>query len=357
MPNRSRDIPPRAKPARRRQPFLMMSGMFLVLFLVLAPCCAWTAPQHEIKLATLAPENSSLMIIFEEMNKELLQVTNGRLAFKMYAGFALGDEADVLRKLRIGLVNAAIFTSTALTDVNTDLRALQVPFLFSNYEQVDFIMGKVREDLKKGFAKQGFEVLGFPELGFIYFMSKQPIAELSDIKGKRVWAQANAPMAKAFVDSVGVSNVAITAPDVLMALQTNLVDVVFNSPYYALITQWFTQVKYITDLPLSYIGAALLMNKKNYDLLPPDLQQSLKQVTAKYVRMLVEKTRKDNAEALKVMLGRGLQKVTPNPQQAQGFRDLSEKVISGLSPDVLPKDFLKKIETELAEFRKTHPGQ
>lgn len=357
MPNRSRDITSRAKPARRRQPFLMMSGMFLVLFLVLVPCCAWTAPQHEIKLATLAPENSSLMIIFEEMNKELLQVTNGRLAFKMYAGFALGDEADVLRKLRIGLVNAATFTSTALTDINTDLRALQVPFLFSNYDQVDFIMGKVREDLKKGFAKQGFEVLGFPELGFIYFMSKQPIAELSDIKGKRVWAQANAPMAKAFVDSVGVSNVAITAPDVLMALQTNLVDVVFNSPYYALITQWFTQVKYLTDLPLSYIGAALLMNKKNYDQLPPDLQQSLKQVTAKYVRMLVEKTRKDNAEALKVMLGRGLQKVTPDPQQAQGFRDLSEKVISGLSPDVLPKDFLKKIETELAEFRKTHPGQ
>lgn len=357
MPNRNKDITLGRKPQRRRQPQILMSSVLLVLILVLAPRCAWTAPQHEIKLATLAPENSSLMNIFEEMNKELLQVTNGRLGFKLYAGFALGDEADVLRKLRIGLVNAATFTSTALTDVNKDLRALQVPFLFSNYEQVDFIMGKVQEDLKKGFAQQGFEVLGFPELGFIYFMSKQPIAELSDLKGKRVWAQANAPMAKAFVDSVGVSNVAITAPDVLMALQTNLVDVVFNSPYYALITQWFTQVKNITDLPLSYIGATLLMNKKNYDQLPPDLQQSLKQVTTKYVRMLVEKTRKDNAEALKVMLGRGLQKVTPNPQQAQGFRDLSEKVISGLSADVLPKEFLKKIETELVEFRKTHPSQ
>lgn len=357
MPDRNKDIALGAKLKWPRRLHIPVSSVLLALILVLSPLCTWAAPQHEIKLATLAPENSSLMNIFEEMNKELLQVTNGRLGFKLYAGFALGDEADVLRKLRIGLVNAATFTSTALTDVNKDLRALQVPFLFSNYEQVDFIMGKVQQDLKKGFAQQGFEVLGFPELGFIYFMSKQPIAELSDLKGKRVWAQANAPMAKAFVDSVGVSNVAITAPDVLMALQTNLVDVVFNSPYYALITQWFTQVKCITDLPLSYIGAALLMNKKNYDQLPPDLQQGLKQVTAKYVRMLVEKTRKDNAEALKVMLGRGLQRVTPNPQQAQGFRDLSEKVIGGLSTDILPKEFLKKIETELAEFRKTHPSQ
>lgn len=357
MPNNNNNTAIEPKSKQRRSPHIGLSGVFLACMLVFVPRCAWATPQHEIKLATLAPENSSLANIFEEMNKELLLVTDGRLGFKLYAGFALGDEADVLRKLRIGLVHAATFTSTALTDVNKDLRVLQVPFLFSNYEQVDFIMGKVQEDLKKSFAKQGFEVLGFPELGFIYFLSKQPIAELSNLKGKRVWAQANAPMAKAFVDSVGVSNVAITAPDVLMALQTNLVDVVFNSPYYALITQWFTQVKYITDLPLSYIGAALLMNKKNYDQLPPDLQQHLKQVTAKYARMLVEKTRKDNTEALQVILGRGLQKITPNAQQAQGFRDLSEKVISELSADVLPKEFLKKIETELAEFRKTHPGQ
>lgn len=320
------------------------------------PYAAWSAaPEYEIKLATLAPENSSLMRVFNEMNDELLKETNGRLGFKMYAGFVLGDEADVLRKLRIGLVNAATFTNTALTDINTDLRILQVPFLFNNYEEVDYVLGKIQEDLKQGFAKQGFELLGFPELGFIYFMSKQPIADLQDLKGKKVWAQANAPMAKAFVDSVGVSNVAISAPDVLMALQTNLVDVVYNSPYYALITQWFTQVKYYTDLPLSYIGGSLLISKKTYDRLPQELQQALKKITSKHVKRLVEKTRKDNAEALKVMINRGVKKIALTSDQAQGFRDLSQKVIAGLSEDVLPKDLLNQVTTELNSYRKSHP--
>lgn len=334
---------------------MMALGLAAVCLFLITPRAAWSAPQHEIKLATLAPENSSLMRIFNDMNAELLKVTDGRLGFKMYAGFVLGDEADVLRKLRIGLVNAAIFTNTALTDVNPDLRTLQVPFLFNNYQEVDYVLSKVEESLKKGFAKKGFEVLGFPELGFIYFMSKHPVKGLQDLKGKKVWAQANAPMAKAFVDSVGVSNVAITAPDVLMALQTNLVDVVYNSPYYALITQWYTQIKYVTDLPLSYIGACLLMDKKAYDRLPPELQQTLKKVTAKYVRLLVEKTRKDNADALKVMLSRGVTKVVPTEDQAQAFRDVSAKVISSLGSTVLPKDFFQKVSTEVAAYRKAHP--
>jgi TRAP-type transport system periplasmic protein len=332
-------------------------SLLFLLISIFMPQSGWTAPEYEIKLATLAPENSSLMQIFNAMNAELLKATDGRMGFKMYAGFVLGDEPDVLRKLRIGLVNAATFTNTALTDINPDLRILQVPFLFNNYEEMDFILNKIQDDLIKGFAQKGFEVLGFPELGFIYFMSKQPIAELQDLKGKKVWAQANAPMAKAYVDSVGVANVAITPPDVLMALQTNLVDVVYNSPYYALITQWYTQVKYITDLPLSYIGGSLLLDKKVYDRLPPDLQQTLKKVVSKYVSQLVERTRKDNAEAMRVMLNRGVQKINPTPVQAQEFRDLSDKVIKGLRQEILPKEMLNKVIAELAAYRKSHSGK
>ena len=118
----------------RRHSFLLLS---LAMLLILAPRLGRAAPEHEIKLATLAPENSSLMQIFNQMNDELIKTTNGRLGFKMYAGFVLGNEADVLRKLRIGLVNAATFTNTALTDINPDLRVLQVPFLFNNYDEVD----------------------------------------------------------------------------------------------------------------------------------------------------------------------------------------------------------------------------
>lgn len=320
---------------------------------LLLPGRSWSAPpEHEIKLATLAPENSSLMRIFNEMNVELLKETGGKVGFKMFAGFVLGDEDDVVRKLRVGMIHAATFTSTALTDMNPDLRVFQVPFLFSTHEEVDQVLTKMDAELRRGFADRGFEILGWPELGFLYFMSSTPISSLNDLKGKKVWARANAPMSQAFMDKVGVSTVAINAPDVLMALQTNLVDVVYNSPYYAVVTQWNTQVKCLTDMPLAYIGGAFLIDKKVFSKIPAPLQETMKKVCAKHARRLVEKTRQDNIEAMGLIINRGVKRITPNAQEIQGFKDLSDKTMASMDPKVLPIATLNKVKAILAEYRK-----
>jgi len=328
--------------------------VFLAIFaLVSAMATAVHAapPEHEIKLATLAPENSSLMQIFNEMNADLLKETGGRVGFKMFAGFVLGDEEDVLRKLRVGMIHAAAFSVPALTDINPDTRALLIPFLFDNTREVDYVMGKMDAELRKGFADRGLEVLGWPELGFIYFLSTSPVASIDDLKGRRVWAKANAPLSQALIDRAGVSTVAINAPDVLMALQTNLLDVVYNSPYYALVTQWNTQVKYMTDLPLAYIGGALVMDAKAFRKIPAPLQEIMKTVCDRHLKRLVEKTRRDNAEALGLILKRGVQKVTPDAAQIAGFKDLSDKAMSDLGPKFLPPEPVRKVKDLLAEYR------
>jgi TRAP-type C4-dicarboxylate transport system substrate-binding protein len=41
-------------------------------------------PKYEIKLATLAPENSSMVRIFREMDAELRQETEGQVGFKIF---------------------------------------------------------------------------------------------------------------------------------------------------------------------------------------------------------------------------------------------------------------------------------
>ncbi|MCE5245106.1 MAG: TRAP transporter substrate-binding protein DctP [Desulfobacteraceae bacterium] len=344
------------KTGRRRVVPPAVTGLVLLLLLALVPAVQAAFPEFEIKLATLAPENSSLMKIFNEMNADLLKETGGKVGFKMFAGFVLGDEEDVLRKLRVGMVHAAAFTSTALTDINMDLRTLQVPFLFRNYKEVDYVMSKMDADLKRGFRERGFEVLGWPELGFIYFMSTTPVSSLQDLKGKKVWAKANAPMSQALIQKAGVSTVAINAPDVLVALQTNLVDVVYNSPYYALVTQWYTHVKYFTNAPLSYIGGALVVDRKVFDRIPAPLQETVRKVCARHVQRLIEKTRQDNAESLDAILKRGVKEIRPDDAQMATFKDLSEQAMADLIPKFLPAETMKKVKGWIEEFRAKPAG-
>lgn len=335
-------------------PVAMALAVAVGLLSLLTPFVACSAPpEHEIKLATLAPENSTLMKIFNDMNAELLKESGGKVGFKIFSGFAMGDEDDVLRKLRAGMVHAASFTMGALTDLNPDLRVLQVPFLFDNYQEVDHVLGKLDADLRRGFSERGLEILGWPELGFLYFMSTTPIASLNDINGKKVWARANAPMSQAFTEKVGVSTVAIGAPDVLMALQTNLVDVVYNSPYYALVTQWNTQVKYLTDLPLAYVGGALVLDKRVLTKMPAPLQDVLKRVCGKYARLIGERTRQDNAEAMNLIFTKGVKRITPGVQQVEEFKKMSDETMASLDPKVLSPVLLKNVKGILTEYRKS----
>ena len=95
-------------------------------------------------------------------------------------------------------------------------------------------------------------------------MSQSPIARIADLKRQRVWAVAGSRMTKVLFDRAGVSPVTITAPDVLLSLQTKSLNVVYNSPYYALVTQWYSRIKYLTDLPLIYGASVLMIDKKNF---------------------------------------------------------------------------------------------
>jgi len=329
----------------------LLCSLLLLTVLLRPPAGEAAAPQFEIKLATLAPENSSLMQVFHEMNAELLKETGGKVGFKIFSGFVLGDEEDVLRKLRVGMVHAATFTGPALTSLNTGMRILQIPFLFNNYQEVDYVMGRLDGDLRRGFSERGLEILGWSELGFLYYMSTVPVATLRDVKGKKVWSRSNAPMLDVIMQKAGVSPVAINAPDVLIALQTNLVQVVYNSPYYALVTQWNTQIKYITDLPIAYIGGALVMDKKVFARMPTPLQEKMKAVCEKHMRRLTERTRKDNADALDIILKRGVKKIVPTAGDVEEFKDLGTRAMADLGPKYFPQEVFNKVKTALAEYR------
>jgi TRAP-type C4-dicarboxylate transport system substrate-binding protein len=330
------------------------SGVIVVLLLILIlfPSSIKAADlQHEIKLATLAPENSSLMKIFREMDSELRKETEGRVGFKFFSGFALGDERDIFRKLRFGLIHGATFTSNFLADINPDIRTLQVPFLFNNYQEVDYVLEKMVGEFNQSFSKQGYQVLGWSEIGFIHFMSTIPIAKVEDLKGKKVWSRSNAPLANAVFNKAQASPVTIGAPDVLVALQTNLVEVVYNSPYYALVTQWYTKVKYINDLPLAYLGGALLVSNKTFSRLSSRDQEITRKVCLKFTRRLTDRTRKDNDEALKIILSRGVKSVPLAPGELEYFKEILDLAVFEVDPKSLPADTLQKVRATLKEYR------
>ena len=305
-----------------------------------------------IKLATLAPEGSVWTEIFNGLNSELKEKTNNGVRLKIYAGGVLGDEKDMIRKIFVGQIHGAVLTSAGLSSIFNEMDVFQIPFLFETYDEVDYVLKKMDGFFKKGFEDKGFILPAWSEGGFIRLLSTKPIASLEDLRKAKTWTWEDAPMAKAIFDEARISAIPLSLPDVLVGLQTGLVEVVYAPPAGAISLQWFTKTKYMTDVPLMYLIGGVVIKKNVFNKLSPDYQQVLMALCTKYLAQLKLVIRKENQEAIKVMVKHGVNLIYPSEDQIEDFKRISKNAMinqTGKSFSARVKD---EVLTYLEEYRK-----
>lgn len=312
--------------------------------------------EYLIKVATIAPDGSTWINVLREYDAQIRKESNGRLGFKIYAGGVAGDEIDVLKKIRIGQYHAGGFTGVGIGEIAPNVRILDSPFLFKNYDEVDFIYQKFNDELEKEIEKGGFVLLGWAEVGFVYTFTKTPVYGIEDLKKIKMWAWQGDPIAEVAYKVIGITPVPLSVTEVLTSLQTGLIDGVYGSPLAILATQWFTKVKYMHNVPLTDASGALLISKKYFDSLPKDLQEILLRNGKKYMRKLVELTRVENQKAIETLKKNGIIITNPPSKKLlEEYDEIGKRARRMLVGKLFTEEWLNKIEKALEEYRKTNP--
>ena len=324
----------------------------VMLLLTLSPAFSASKPAV-IKIATLAPEGSSWIRIFEDLNTEVKNKTQNGVRFKIYPGGVLGDERDMIRKMHVGQIQGAVLTSAGLSSIFSEMDVFQIPFLFKNYNEVDYVLEKMDDFFKNGMKEHGYVLLGWSEAGFIRLLSTHPIASLDDLRKAKVWTWEEAPMAKAIFDEAGVSAIPLSLPDVLVGLQTGLVEVVYAPPAGAISLQWFTKTKYMTEVPLMYLIGGIVIKKNVFYKLTADHQRTLTELCAKYMDRLRIVIRKENQEAIKVMTKQGVKLIYPSEDQIDDFKRVSQKAMNNQTGKSFSAKVRREIFTCLEDYRKS----
>ena len=327
-------------------------GLTLLILLTLALPNSSAQKATIIKIATLAPDGSSWTNAFKEIDAEIQEKTNKAVRLKIYAGGVLGDEKDMLRKMHIGQIHGAVLTSAGLSTLVNDMDVFQIPFLFENYAEVDFIADKMQPHFKKEFEKKGYVLAGWSEGGFIHLLSTQPVATVDDLRKLKVWSWADAPMANAIFSEAQISAIPLSVPDVLVGLQTGLVDVVYAPPSGAIALQWFTKTKYINNIPLSYLLGAVVLRNANFKKLSADNRTQILEIFQNHLEKLKLIIRNDNDEAIAVMQKQGLELIQTSPDQVAEFKILSDKAMQKLAGKSFTEKVKNEITSSLEGFRK-----
>ena len=261
------------------------------------------------KVATLSPDGSFWMKTMREAGKEVEAATDNRVKFKWYPGGVMGDDKAVLRKMRVGQLQGAALPMGELLSFYPDSQAYGIPFLFNSYEEVDYVRSQLDDSLITGFAEGGMEVLGIAEGGFGYFLTAEPVRVPADLQRQKVWVPQNDVVSARLAQSIGVTPIPLTLPDVLPGLQTGLVNTVAVSPMGAIVLQWHTRVAHITDIPLMYFCGVISLTGKSFNKLSADDQAVVKAVFGKAFKLIDERNRMDNVKAFEALTNQGVETV------------------------------------------------
>jgi TRAP-type C4-dicarboxylate transport system substrate-binding protein len=332
-----------------------LTGLILIAFFLIftAENAQASRSKYIFKVASLAPEGSVWAKRFRDFSSEVTEKSGGEIGFKIYAGGVMGDDRAMYRKMRVGQLHGGGFTMTGISEVVPDFRILGIPFFFNSYEEVDVLREKLYPRLQKEFDKKNLVLMALSEVGFIYTMSQKPITTLDELKKSKAWAPEGDPISKALLESVGLTPIPLSIPDVLTSLQTGLIDTAFNSLYGSIVMQWFTRISYITDIPFVYAYGAFLLDKKTFSRLPADYAQMMHAVAKKHFAKLLTDTRQSNDEALQVLQDNDISLVKLTPESRTELLNYREMTVEKLVGDAFSRGIYEEAVEHLEKFRST----
>ena len=306
---------------------------------------------YVIKFACVAPEGSVYVQEARKWDQELRRRTGGRATLRIFAGGILGEEEDIIRKMRAGQVHATGVTGIGMGEMVPSSRVLELPRLFRSFEELEAVTVRLTPYFEKAFWEKGYVLMGFTYVGPIHIFSKKPVHNLEELRRTRVWAWDADPISLALLDVFHAPSVPMSLLNVLPSLQTGVIDGVYGSPLAIVTMQWFRYVDYITAVPLGFASGVIVMDRRAFEKLPPDIQALQRELGKKYTQRITRRVREDNARALALMRQRGLEEVTPSPEDMAELDRLAPQVWNRFVGTLYSRELLEDVQRAVAEIR------
>ena len=314
---------------------------------------AWADPAHafKLKLGTLAPEGSPWHEIIRDMAAEWKEASGGEVDVRIYPGGIAGDDRDMVRKMRVGQLHAAVLTGEGLSEISNDVMALQMPLVLRTDGELDYVMEQMAPRLEKALDAKGFKVLSWGYAGWVRLFSKQPVLTPTDRKSLRLFTWAGDPAYEEAWKRAGFQPVALQVTEMHTALQSGLINSFTATSLAALSFQWFGQAKHMMDMSWGPLVGATIVSKRAWNKIPDELKPKLAAIAAEAGARMKSETRRLDAEAVDAMREHGLQVHAVAPEMIPVWEAIAATGNKSLVGTVVPHDAAAEVLRLRDEFR------
>ena len=328
--------------------------LLIALLLIFIGSPIFAQRKVTVKLASLVPENTAWGAAINRLAADWSRITNGEVEMIVYHNGTAGDEAAVLRKLKINQLQAAVFTSIGMNAIVPEVMAISYPFLIRNDAELEAVMNRLKPELNAKIQQQDFVTLAWANAGWIKVFSKTPVYVPDDLRKIRFGSNGDDERFVQAFKAMGYNIVPVSLTDVLVALNSNMVDSIYLSPVYAAGSQLFGVAKNMMSINLAPFMGGIVINNATWRKIPEKYRNQLLAVCSRLEKEVEASIINLETESISTMAKYGLVINELNQQQVQAWYDDVAKYENSLvgSNPVFNRDFYLKIKDILAEYRR-----
>ena len=225
--------------------------------------------------------------------------THGRVRVEIYPNSQLYKDKEELEALQLGAVQMLAPSVSKFGPLGVkEFEAFDLPYIFPSIEALRRVSdGPIGHELFAKLESKGILGLAYWDNGFSIITSNKPLRKLEDFKGMKMRIQSSKVL-EATYRHLGALPQVMAFSEVYQALQTGVVDGVENTPSNSYTQKFYEVQKYLTVSYHTYIGYAVVVNKKFWEGLPPDIRAALESAMKDATAYCNEIAEKENEDAL-----------------------------------------------------------
>jgi TRAP-type C4-dicarboxylate transport system substrate-binding protein len=330
-----------------------------LLTVALAACAiaAHAAPRPvRVNLGTLAPRGTSYHQALQQMGEAWRVATDGSVKLVIYTDGSQGSEADMVRLMRVGTLQAGLLTVIGLSTIEPAVTGLQnMPLVFRDLDEFDHALAIMRPGLEKRLRDHGFETLFWVDSGWIHFFSTSEAITPADFTKHKLLVVSD-PKQVEIMRAIGQNPVSLESTDIAAALQTGMITALTVPPILALSTQMDRKANHMLRLNYAPLLGAAVVTTATWEKIPPDKREAIREAARIAGEAIRERSRKESTDAIAAMIARGLivHEVTPEAMAEW------ERVVSGVYPRIrgslVPAEVFDEVMKIVSDYRAARAG-
>ena len=261
--------------------------------------------------------------------KELAErYTAGRVKVEVYPNSQLYKDKEEVDALQLGAVQMLAPSLAKFGPLGAkEFEVFDIPYILPDKASLRRVTdGELGARLFKKLESKGIVGLAYWDNGFKVASANKPLREPADFRGLKFRIQSSKVLEAQF-KALGALPQVLAFSDVYQAMQTGVVDGAENTPSNMFTQKHHEVQRYATLSDHGYIGYAVIVNKKFWDGLAPDIRGDLERAMKEATVFANEAAVKDNEDALAAMKASGkIEFITLSADQKAAWRKALEPV-------------------------------